>query len=148
LVRNDDLSGKVATMKEDTERAQLAAHLGDMLRRARKSAKLTQGDVAKRVDIATEVLGRIERGNMLPSLRNLRRLCRVLQLDANAMLALGPEKVPPWAEDPAAGKEALPEFRQLMRTLRLMDAAQLTLVNITANAVLRYAGQRTEDPSE
>ncbi len=45
----------------------LTVHLGTALREARLKAQLTQADVADRVDVATEVYGRMERGNLTPS---------------------------------------------------------------------------------
>ncbi|QRO02211.1 helix-turn-helix domain-containing protein [Archangium violaceum] len=135
-------------MMENKDRNRLAMHLGETLREARKRAELTQVDVAERVELATEVLGRIERGNMLPSVPTLRKLCRTLHVDANAMLGLDAETAPSWPEEPDREAEDLPELRRVLRTLRRMDAAQLSVVGSTATALLRYSGQRPEDPSE
>jgi transcriptional regulator with XRE-family HTH domain len=135
-------------MMENKERNRLAMHLGETLREARKRAELTQVDVAERVELATEVLGRIERGNMLPSVPTLRKLCRTLHVDANAMLGLDAKNALAWPEEPDREAEDLPELRRVLRTLRRMDAAQLSVVGSTATALLRYSGQRPEDPSE
>ncbi|WP_257450010.1 helix-turn-helix transcriptional regulator [Archangium lipolyticum] len=135
-------------MTENKERTRLAMHLGETLREARKRAEMTQVDVAERVELATEVLGRIERGNMLPSVPTLRKLCRTLHVDANAMLGLDAETTFSWPEEPAREEEDTPELRRVMRTLRRMDAAQLSVVGSMASALLKYTGQRPEDSSE
>jgi len=66
----------------------LTVHLGEMLREARRKAELTQADVAERVGVVTEVYGRMERGNLTPSVLTLRKLCLVLRVDASAALGL------------------------------------------------------------
>ena len=50
----------------------LATRLGECARAARQRLNLTQEDVAERIGIATEVYGRLERGNMLPSVPTFR----------------------------------------------------------------------------
>lgn len=130
------------------ERQRLAAHMGRVLREARQRASLTQADVAERIGLATEVLGRTERGHMLPSVPSLRRLCRVLRIDANALLGLDIDKAPLWLEAPEPEAGELPELRRLVRTLRRMDADQLAVVSCTANALLRHTGQRPDDHAE
>jgi transcriptional regulator with XRE-family HTH domain len=68
------------TMKNSTHltKKKLTVHLGEMLKEARLKAELTQVDVADRVGVATEVYGRMERGDLTPSVPSLRRLCVVL----------------------------------------------------------------------
>ncbi|HEX8434148.1 helix-turn-helix transcriptional regulator [Archangium sp.] len=126
----------------------LAAHLGQVLREARQRAALTQADVAERIGVVTEVFGRLERGNLLPSVPTLRKLCRVLHVDANVMLGLEVEKAPSWMEAPEHEADEPPELRRLVRALRRMDAAQLAVVSSTAHALLRHTGQQPDDPSE
>jgi transcriptional regulator with XRE-family HTH domain len=129
------------------EKKKLMAHLAAVVRDARKRAELTQADVADRVGVVTEVFGRLERGYLLPSVPTLRKLCRALRVDANAILGLDAEKAPllkepePEADDP-------PELRRLVRTLRRMDAAQLAVVSSTANALVRHTAQRPDDQAE
>ena len=130
------------------ERNRLTAHLAAVAREARKLATLTQADVAERVGLATDVYGRMERGNMLPSVPTLRRLCRVLRVDANVILGLDINKAPLWLEEPELELNDLPELRRLVRTLRQMDAAQLSVVRSTANALVRNIGHRPDDSSD
>lgn len=133
---------------EESERKRLTAHLGTVVREARRKANLTQADVAERVGLATEVLGRLERGQMLPSVPSLRKLCRVLRVDANVILGLDVEKAPLWLDAPEPEADDLPELRRLVRTLRRMDAAQLAVVVSTANALVRHTKQRPHDDAE
>ena len=130
------------------ERKRLTAHLGTVLRAARTQASLTQFDVAERIGIATEVLGRMERGNMLPSVPTLRRLCHVLHVDANRVLGLQLKDVPTWLPPSEPGTEAPPELRRLLRMLRGLDAAQLTLMHGVTLALLKYAGHKPDEPTE
>jgi DNA-binding XRE family transcriptional regulator len=130
------------------DKTKLASHLAAVVREARKKASMTQADVAERIGVVTEVFGRLERGHLLPSVPTFRKLCRVLRLDANAMLGLDGEKVPLWLEAPEPETDELPELRRLLRALRRMDAAQLAVVSSTASALLKHAGQRTDDDEE
>lgn len=130
------------------ERKRLTAHFAAVAREARKRASLTQADVAERVGVVTEVYGRLERGHLLPSVPTLRKLCRVLHVDANVILGLDISKTPLWLEEPDFEPHDLPELRRLVRTLRQMDAAQLSVVRSTANALMRNIGHRPDDSSE
>ena len=67
----------------------LTVHLGETLRAARAQTVWTQADVAERVGVATEVYGRMERGQLTPSVPNLRKLCALLRMDAGEALDLG-----------------------------------------------------------
>ena len=130
------------------ERKRLTAHLASVVREARKRATLTQADVAERVGVVTEVFGRLERGHLLPSVPTLRKLCRVLRVDANVILGLDTSKAPLWLEEPEPEPDDLPQLRRLVRTLRQMDAAQLSVVRSTANALMRNIGHPPDDSSE
>jgi transcriptional regulator with XRE-family HTH domain len=74
----------------------LTVHLGEVLRAARLKAELTQADVAERVGVVTEMYERMERGNLTPSVLNLRKLCMVLRLDADAALGLEADEAAAW----------------------------------------------------
>jgi DNA-binding XRE family transcriptional regulator len=124
-------------MAHDTKK-KLALHLGTTLREARKRAALTQADVAGSVGLVTEVFGRMERGNVLPSVPTLRKICLALRLDANTLLGLDTYKSLPWLE--SAPEEAdSREMRRLLRALRRMNAAQLVVVSSTVHALARYS---------
>ena len=121
----------------DTE---LASMLGAASRAARVRMGLTQADVAERIGMASEVYGRLERGHMLPSVQNLRRLCVVLNVPPHELLGLGENlAAPPPAKDKAAGvkvrEDDTPEMRRLMRNLRKLSPVQLKLMNLVASAM-------------
>ncbi|MFP2924525.1 helix-turn-helix domain-containing protein [Pyxidicoccus sp. 3LG] len=120
----------------DTE---LASMLGAASRAARVRMGLTQADVAERIGMASEVYGRLERGHMLPSVQNLRRLCVVLNVPPHELLGLGEDlAAPPPAKDKAAVKtreDDTPEMRRLMRNLRKLSPVQLKLMNLVASAM-------------
>lgn len=54
--------------------------LGDRIRGARESAKLTQAEVAKSVDVTVNYYARFERGEVTPSLALLIRVMEVLNI--------------------------------------------------------------------
>ncbi|NTX05981.1 helix-turn-helix transcriptional regulator [Myxococcus sp. CA051A] len=120
----------------DTE---LASMLGAAARAARVRMGLTQADVAERIGMASEVYGRLERGHMLPSVQNLRRLCVVLNVPPHQLLGLGDDlAAPPPAKDKAGSKsreDDTPEMRRLMRNLRKLSPVQLKLMNLVASAM-------------
>ncbi len=118
--------------------AQLAVYLGRVAREARTRLGLTQEEVAERVGVATEVYGRVERGNMLPSVPTLMRLCHALALDANALLGFSSARpalglVP----HPAAGEAEPPGLRRLLRVTRRLSPRQLSLLGSMAHALSR-----------
>jgi transcriptional regulator with XRE-family HTH domain len=120
----------------DTE---LAGILGAAARTARVRLGLTQADVAERIGMASEVYGRLERGHMLPSVQNLRRLCTVLSVPPHDLLGLGETfTAPPPAKDiraKARGEEEPPEMRRLVRNLKKLTPVQLKLMNLVASAM-------------
>jgi transcriptional regulator with XRE-family HTH domain len=117
----------------------LATRLGECARAARQRLNLTQEDVAERVGIATEVYGRLERGNMLPSVPTFRKLCAVLSLSADDALGLGSEAVALLAPPPAPPEASEPaELRRLLRRARLLDRNSLRVLSLVA----AHLGQR------
>jgi DNA-binding XRE family transcriptional regulator len=114
----------------------LTVHLGETLRAARTRAQWTQADVAERVGVATKVYGRMERGNLTPSVPLLRALCGVLRMDADEALALESRGTAVWLkEQPALSVEESPGMLRLMRTLRQMDDKQLAALSMVARSL-------------
>jgi transcriptional regulator with XRE-family HTH domain len=116
----------------------LSSILGIAVRNARVRAGLTQEDVAERIGMASEVYGRMERGQMLPRVENLRRLCLVLNVPPHELLGLdasdfrGPfsaEDVKPRADDSA-------DMRRLLRRLRKLSATQVKLLSQISGAMM------------
>ncbi|WP_257463433.1 helix-turn-helix transcriptional regulator [Archangium lipolyticum] len=122
--------------------AKLALHLGAMAREARARAGLTQEEAAERIGVATEVYGRLERGNMLPSLPTLMRLCRALAVDANRLLGFSSSTPPAWLTLEIPGEDESPAVRRLLRSVRRLKPRQLTALSNVASALLPSPGAR------
>lgn len=122
--------------------AKLALHLGAMAREARARAGLTQEEAAERIGVATEVYGRLERGNMLPSLPTLMRLCRALAVDANRLLGFSSSTPPAWLTLEIPGEDESPAVRRLLRTVRKLKPRQLAALSNVASALLPSPGAR------
>ena len=111
----------------------LATRLGESARAARQRLNLTQEDVAERIGIATEVYGRLERGNMLPSVPTFRKLCAVLALSADEALGLTTENPLPWTPPPPSPEVSAPaELRRLLRRARQLDRNSLRVLSLVA----------------
>ena len=120
------------------KRAFLAKHLGGIAREARTGTRLTQADVAERLGVATEVYGRLERGLLLPSVPTLRKLCTVLQMDANALLGLTSGMTSAPLNEPVEEKqENSPRMRRLLRHLRKLTPTQLNTVGHVASTLVQ-----------
>jgi transcriptional regulator with XRE-family HTH domain len=89
---------------------------------ARKREALTQKEVARRVGVKLEVYGRIERGEVFPSVPLLRRLCVTLRIASDALLGL--EGV---AETPPLPKKSL-GLKRLMLAAEGLSNPQLRLL--------------------
>ena len=122
--------------------AKLALHLGAMAREARKSAGLTQEEAAELIGVATEVYGRLERGNMLPSLPTLMRLCRALAVDANRLLGFSSSTPPVWLTLEIPGEDEPPAMRRLLRTVRKLKPRHLAALSNVASALVPPPGAR------
>ena len=109
--------------------------MGEALRVARAQAVWTQADVAERVGVATEVYGRMERGQLTPSVPNLRKLCAVLRMDAGEALDLGATGTAAWLKESAHEAAESPRMRRLMRTLRQMDDKKLAALSVVARTL-------------
>lgn len=117
------------------EKLAISARLGSVARDARKRAELTQEDVAERLGIASEVYGRMERGIVMPSVPTLRKICRTLGVSASELLGLEVADLPVSSVSPQTREEDPPEFRRLLRRLRMMDKAQLAAIRSVASVM-------------
>lgn len=122
----------------------LAPRIGAACRVARQKLQLTQEDVAERVGLATEVYGRLERGNMTPSVPTLRKLCLALNLSADVALALDDTaELPP---RPMPEEEQSADVRRLLRRARELSPDRvrilLTLAGVFAKDSTARAKQR------
>ena len=129
-------------------KTELGIHLGTRARTARKRMNLTQADVAERLGLAREVYARLERGQMLPSLTTLRKLCLVLLLPPHEALALNTPSAP------GPGRRRMPRenpenepaaMRELRQTLQGMSRSDLRLLNLVAAALPHHPRDEKED---
>jgi transcriptional regulator with XRE-family HTH domain len=117
----------------------LATTIGASARVARGRMELTQADVAERIDVATEVYGRLERGGMLPSVQTLLKLCHELHVSADELLGLSAQNggTPARASEAPPPTPERPEVRRLLRSVRQLDPAQVKLLGLVANALTK-----------
>lgn len=57
--------------------------IGEVIKKARKSAKMTQADLAEKIDMSEKNLGNIENGKQFPQINNFFRILEVLKLSVN-----------------------------------------------------------------
>lgn len=60
--------------------------LGDKLRKARETARLTQAEVAKAADVNVNYYAQIERGEVNPSFEKLQSIMKVLKIRSLGIL--------------------------------------------------------------
>lgn len=65
---------------------EIKASLKESLRRARRDADLTQQDVADAVGTKVAYYAKVERGEVVPSLKMLGKIVRVLKTDSTEVL--------------------------------------------------------------
>jgi transcriptional regulator with XRE-family HTH domain len=109
--------------------------LGGALLHAREQSGLTQAEVASRVGIAPAVYGRIERGQMLPSVPTLCHMCVTLKVSSDVLLGLDDAERAALAAPPMP--EAPPELRRLAALVRTLSPSALRMLTAVAFAVGR-----------
>ena len=60
--------------------------VGKRIAGARKSAHMTQAELAERINISEKYLSRIERGKQLPSIEIVAKICEMLGVSADELL--------------------------------------------------------------
>ena len=60
--------------------------MGDRIKEARKNQKVTQEQLAERLDVSVEFIGQIERGLKLPSMQVFVKLIEALNVSADYLL--------------------------------------------------------------
>ncbi|WNG33480.1 helix-turn-helix transcriptional regulator [Archangium violaceum] len=116
---------------DDLERVK--RDLGAALLAVRERSGLTQADVSSMVGLVPAVYGRIERGQMLPSVPTLYKLCLSLHISADALLGLGAEKL--LAEALPSEPILPPELRRLTDLLRELPPDALRTLGALASAI-------------
>jgi transcriptional regulator with XRE-family HTH domain len=66
----------------------LAKAISDAAREARQRAVLTRAEVAGLLGLSPAAYGRLERGERLPSVSTLRKVCKHLEVSADVLLDL------------------------------------------------------------
>jgi transcriptional regulator with XRE-family HTH domain len=108
---------------------ELQRTLGEMARAARENLGLIQAQVARQVGLVPGVYGRIERGDMMPSVPSMRRLCLALGISSDALLNLKPTQVAATV-DAAPSEESLsPELRRVVHQLRTWSPKRLKVLS-------------------
>jgi transcriptional regulator with XRE-family HTH domain len=96
---------------------------------------LTQEQVARAVGFAPEVYGRVERGDMLPSVPKLWQLCLTLRLSADELLSLKPRDITapekPVTDEPSES----PELRRLSLLVCELPPDRFRLFRILVRAL-------------
>jgi transcriptional regulator with XRE-family HTH domain len=117
--------------------AKLLKSLGMETRAARQRLGLTQEQVAEQLDLVTPIYGRIERGQLMPSVPTLRRLALTLGLSTDTLLALMPADVAPSVEGLTPEDNPSPELRQTLHVLRGWSPSKLKMLNRALQLVAR-----------
>jgi transcriptional regulator with XRE-family HTH domain len=128
---------------------ELAESIGAASRVTRHALKLTQEDAAERIGVSAEFYARIERGNALPSVPTLARLCSALGISADTLLGRAdPDRAEPGRAEPGRIKEVAPrwtppsppdgpELRRVLRRLRKASPATLRVVTLLVKELER-----------
>lgn len=111
-------------MDEEIQRS-----LGEVARIARERLGLTQAQVAHKVGLAPGVYGRIERGDMMPSVPSLRRISVVLGISSDALLGVSPDQVEATVAEASPGENLSPELRRIVHQLRGWPAQKLKVLS-------------------
>ncbi|ATB30839.1 helix-turn-helix domain-containing protein [Melittangium boletus] len=112
----------------------LKRSIGAALLMARERAGLTQADVSSMSGLASAMYGRIERGQMLPSVPTLHRLCMALRISASALLGLSsPRDLAAAAPEPPMS----PQLARLARLLRMLSPGELRCLGALALDIRR-----------
>ena len=113
---------------------ELKRKLGAAVLAARERLGMTQAEVAAQVGIAPAVYGRIERGQMLPSVPTLRQICVALHVPADVLMAFDPVER---TTEPSVREEDPPELRRLANALRGLSPASIRVLTAIASVINR-----------
>lgn len=69
----------------------LLKRMGKRIRDSRKSQKITQEELAEMAEISPSFLGMIERGQRIPSIMTISKICNSLDISVDKLLELRPE---------------------------------------------------------
>lgn len=113
----------------ESRQRRLAATIGTVAKQARTRAGLTQAEVAAAIGTHPEVYGRMERGEMTPSVPTLMRLCLALGSGPHELMGFAPmAPQAPGASTVPPGLKDTPEERRLLRLLARLNRPRLRVV--------------------
>lgn len=115
--------------------------IGYATRQARLRANLTQREVAERIGLVPEVYGRIERGQMTPSVGTLCRVCKTLGMTPSELLGFAEATPPPWWQEEQRMHRLPHRQRRLQEVLGQLDDSSLEVLHKVA--LLMRAGVRS-----
>jgi transcriptional regulator with XRE-family HTH domain len=124
----------------------LAATIGTVAKQARTRAGLTQADVAAALGTHPEVYGRMERGEVMPSVPTLMRMCLTLGCGPDELMGFSPMEPPqnsPGASMLPPGVNDTPEKRRLLRGLVHLESPQVKTLSRLVAFLLPARGART-----
>jgi transcriptional regulator with XRE-family HTH domain len=108
---------------------ELQRTLGEVAREARERLGLTQAQVARKVGFVPGVYGRIERGDMMPSVPSLRRICLFLGISSDTLLNLKPTQVAATVDEAPSEASLSPELRRIIHQLRSWSPKRLKVLS-------------------
>ncbi len=107
--------------------------LGSRIAQRRRSAMLTQAQLAERIDVTTETISRIERGRTMPSLITLQEIAA----------ALGCELLELLSDDKAAARRDRAALDRLLASVAHREPDDIHLVaDIAMRIFQRYAKEQ------
>ncbi|MDY7233322.1 helix-turn-helix domain-containing protein [Hyalangium rubrum] len=120
----------------EIRQSRLASTIGAVAKQARTRAGLTQADVAAALGTHPEVYGRMERGEVMPSVPTLMRMCLTLGCGPHELMGFAevePGQSVPGAHAVLPGLNDTPEKRRLLRRLARLDSPRIkTLARLVA----------------
>jgi transcriptional regulator with XRE-family HTH domain len=108
---------------------ELQRSLGEVARAARDRLGLTQAQVAQKVGLVPGVYGRIERGDMMPSVPSLRRISIVLGISSDALMGVSPSQVAATVDEAPPAENLSPELRRILHQLRTWSPKSLKVLS-------------------
>ena len=124
----------------------LQKQLGERARAARVKLKLSQAAVAQRMGLNANLYGRIERGELMPSVPTARCIAAELGLSLDELLAMEPppRKGAGRGGTSAGGKALAPEFERLLDAVRKWPPARVEAVTALLRQLERSWDERLE----
>ena len=85
--------------------------------------------------------GRIERGDMMPSVPSLRRICLVLGISSDALLGVNPSQVATTVDEASSEENLSSELKRIVHQLRAWSPKRLKVLS----KVLKVIATDAED---